>query len=82
MEVGNTCKINGIDYIVIATFEKYSMLLNNAESELNGSGDIIIVEELDGKNAKVVKDKMTIAYVVQQILKDEEETNVDGDENK
>ena len=72
MEVGNVCKINGIEYIVLANFKKYSMLLNNAESELNGAGDVIIVEDLDGKNAKVVKDKVTIAYVVQQILKDEE----------
>ena len=82
MEIGNTYKINGIDYIVIATFEKYSMLLNNAESELNGAGDVIIVEDLDGKNVKVVKDKMTIAYVVQQILKDEEEPKNNDDENK
>lgn len=74
MEVGNTCKINGIEYIVLATFEKYSMLLNNAESEINGSGNVIIVEDIDGKNARVVKDKMTIAYVVQQILKDEDNT--------
>ncbi|MBQ3213987.1 MAG: hypothetical protein IJB10_03160 [Clostridia bacterium] len=72
MEVGNTCKINGIEYIVLATFEKYSMLLNNSESEINGSGNVIIVEDIDGKNAKVIKDKMTIAYVVQQILKDED----------
>lgn len=82
MEIGNTYKINGIDYIVIATFEKYSMLLNNAESELNGAGNVIIVEDLDGKNVKVVKDKMTIAYVVQQILKDEEEPKNNDDENK
>ncbi|MBQ9792538.1 MAG: hypothetical protein IJW32_02170 [Clostridia bacterium] len=80
MEVGNTCKINGIEYIVLATFEKYSMLLNNAESEVNGSGNVIIVEDIDGKNARVVKDKMTIAYVVQQILKDEK--NKEEDENK
>lgn len=73
MEVGNTCKINGIEYIVLATFEKYSMLLNNSESEINGSGNVIIVEDIDGKNAKVIKDKMTIAYVVQQILKDEDD---------
>ena len=72
MEVGNTCKINGIEYIVLATFEKYSMLLNNSESEINGSGNVIIVEDIDGKNAKVIKDKMTSAYVVQQILKDED----------
>ena len=52
MEVGNTCKINGIEYIVLATFEKYSMLLNNSESEINGSGNVIIVEDIDGKNAK------------------------------
>ena len=82
MEIGNTYKINGIDYIVIATFEEYSMLLNNAESELNGAGNVIIVEDLDGKNVKVVKDKMTIAYVVQQILKDEEEPKNNDDENK
>ena len=48
------------------------MLLNNSESEINGSGNVIIVEDIDGKNAKVIKDKMTIAYVVQQILKDED----------
>lgn len=77
MEVGTICKINSIEYIVLAQYKKYSMLLNNANSEMNGAGNVILVEDIDGNNAKVVKDKAKIAYVVQQILKDEEDNKKD-----
>lgn len=73
MEIGNLCKIEGIDYIVLANYENYLMLLNASASEINGSGNIIIVEDFDGKTAKVVKDKVKIAYVVNKVLKSEED---------
>lgn len=69
IQSGEFYKIQGIEYIVLATYEKYAMLINNSDSEVNGSGNIIIIEKLDNKKAKVVKDKVTITYVIQQILK-------------
>ena len=69
IQSGEFYKIQGIEYIVLATYEKYAMLINNSDSEVNGSGNIIIIEKLDNMNAKVVKDKVTITYVIQQILK-------------
>ena len=68
VEEGAVYNINNKNYAVIATYEDFAMLLNTANSTLNGSGDIILVEVLENSQFKVIKDKVRIATIVQKMI--------------
>ena len=69
IQEGDIFTIHGLEHVVIGCYDKYVLLLNNSQSELNGSGNIILVEPISKDNFKVVKDKKIIADVVKNLLK-------------
>lgn len=68
LQTGSFYTIQGVEYFVLSTFEKYALLLNNSSSELNGSGNVILIEQLDNKNAKVIKDKDQIKSIIDKMM--------------
>ena len=68
LKTGSFYTIQGVEYFVLSTFEKYALLLNNSSSELNGSGNVILIEQLDNKNAKVIKDKDQIKSIIDKMM--------------
>lgn len=67
LQTGSFYTIQGVEYLVLSTFEKYALLLNNSSSEINGSGNVVLVQQLDNKNARVVKDKEEIKTIIEKM---------------
>ena len=67
LQSGNLYTIQGVEYLVLSTYENYALLLNNASSEFNGSGNVVLIQQLDNKNARVIKDKEEIKSIIDKM---------------
>lgn len=49
-------------------FWKICLAFKQLKPELNGSGNVILIEKLDNKNAKVIKDKEQIKSIIDKMM--------------